>query len=151
MLTGAEDRPRLEQESPGLKDLQELAPIVHDEFEAAALGHSLDDVLTRERHGRSFSFTRGGVVTHVTTHGMRRRAQCLNMLRHLGMEPLPPSAVLDWMLEGNSSGSTQFAFRRSICGGHQRDQRRGLKKCGWNPNVVLFPARATSAPRRRLN
>jgi len=40
------------------------------------------------------------VITHVTTHGMHHRAQCLNMLRHVGVNPLPQSSVLQWMLAG---------------------------------------------------
>jgi uncharacterized damage-inducible protein DinB len=32
----------------------------------------------------------------VTTHAMHHRAQCLNMLRHLGVTPLPPSSVAEW-------------------------------------------------------
>ncbi|MCH7793309.1 MAG: hypothetical protein IID31_13640, partial [Planctomycetes bacterium] len=47
---------------------------------------------------RSYSFTRGGVLTHVATHGMHHRAQCLNMFRSLGIAPLPPTSVLEWML-----------------------------------------------------
>ena len=34
--------------------------------------------------------------THTMTHGMHHRAQCLNMLRHLGVSPLPPSSVVEW-------------------------------------------------------
>jgi uncharacterized damage-inducible protein DinB len=30
------------------------------------------------------------------THGMHHRAQCLNMLRRLGVQPLPPSSVAEW-------------------------------------------------------
>ena len=40
---------------------------------------------------------RGGVLTHVMTHGMHHRAQCLNMFRQLGVKG-PPSAVVEWML-----------------------------------------------------
>jgi uncharacterized damage-inducible protein DinB len=35
---------------------------------------------------------------HVATHGMHHRAQCLNMLRQLGVNPLPPISVLEWIL-----------------------------------------------------
>ena len=45
-----------------------------------------------------YSFTRGGVLTHVATHGMHHRAQCLNMFRSLGIAPLPSNSVLEWML-----------------------------------------------------
>jgi uncharacterized damage-inducible protein DinB len=42
--------------------------------------------------------SRGGVITHVATHGMHHRAQCLNMLRQLGVTPLPKSSVVEWMV-----------------------------------------------------
>jgi hypothetical protein len=29
---------------------------------------------------------------------MHHRAQCLNLLRRLGVEKLPPSSVLEWMM-----------------------------------------------------
>ena len=48
------------------------------------------------RDGRTADFTRGAILTHVTTHAMHHRAQCLNMLRHLGVTPLPPSSVTEW-------------------------------------------------------
>jgi len=47
--------------------------------------------------GKQYAFTRGAILAHVTTHGMHHRAQCLNMLRHIGVSPLPLSSVLEWM------------------------------------------------------
>ncbi|RMH26245.1 MAG: hypothetical protein D6693_07555 [Planctomycetota bacterium] len=44
------------------------------------------------------------MVTHVCTHGMHHRAQCLNMLRRLGVETLPPSSVVEWMLTADGQG-----------------------------------------------
>ncbi len=64
----------------------------------AARAHPLDQVLTPTRNGRTFTFARGAILTHVTTHAMHHRAQCLNMLRQLGVETLPPVAVVEWML-----------------------------------------------------
>jgi len=29
---------------------------------------------------------------------MHHRAQCLNMLRQLGVDPVPPSAVVEWIM-----------------------------------------------------
>ena len=66
------------------------------EFSAIAKSHPLDEIVKRTRGGKEYSFTRGAVITHVTTHGMHHRAQCLNMLRHLGVTPLPPSSVTEW-------------------------------------------------------
>jgi uncharacterized damage-inducible protein DinB len=42
------------------------------------------------------TFTRAVILCHVHTHSMHHRAQCLNMLRHLGVSPLPQSSVTDW-------------------------------------------------------
>jgi uncharacterized damage-inducible protein DinB len=57
---------------------------------------------------KTYIFSRGCVVVHLTTHGYHHRAQCLNMLRQLGA-PVPgvtdgypePSAV-DWQAETES-------------------------------------------------
>jgi uncharacterized damage-inducible protein DinB len=98
LLAGRDQRPRLEQDGPRTpQDLLELLEEVADELETAAHAHPVDEIVSGERGGRTYSFTRGGVLTHVTTHGMHHRAQCLNMLRQLEIDPLPPSAVVEWM------------------------------------------------------
>lgn len=77
----------------------ELEKLLHagaDEFAGLVRAHPLDEVVTRERMGKVYQFTRGAILTHVATHGMHHRAQCLNMLRHLGVSPLPPSSVVEW-------------------------------------------------------
>lgn len=47
-----------------------------------------------------YTFTRGAVFVHLTTHGYHHRAQCLNMLRHLGVagvsDKLPEPSAVDW-------------------------------------------------------
>jgi uncharacterized damage-inducible protein DinB len=52
--------------------------------------------------GQAYRFTLGAMLVHVTTHGMHHRAQCLNMLRHLGMsgvsDRLPDIDALEWQL-----------------------------------------------------
>ncbi|QKK07709.1 MAG: DUF664 domain-containing protein [Planctomycetota bacterium] len=102
MLTGREPRARIEQAGPyTLEQLRVLLAEVTAEFNAALAAHPLDDFATAERGGKSYSFPRGGVLTHVTTHGMHHRAQCLNMLRHLGVAEQPPSSVMQWMLTAN--------------------------------------------------
>jgi uncharacterized damage-inducible protein DinB len=53
-------------------------------------------VIRRTRDGRTISMMRSAVIAHVATHGMHHRAQCLNMLRQLGVKPLPPSSVAEW-------------------------------------------------------
>ncbi len=100
VLVGGEARPRLDADPPRTaKELLTLLPEVTADFDAVAHAHPLDEIVTAVRGGKSYSFTRGAVLTHVTTHGMHHRAQCLNMLRHVGVSPLPLSSVLEWMRE----------------------------------------------------
>lgn len=105
MLAQREPRPRLDQDgvrrSPA--QLLELLAEIAADFSATAHAHPLDEMITAVRGGKSYSFTRGGVITHVTTHGMHHRAQCLNMLRHVGVSPLPSSSVLEWMLKADNN------------------------------------------------
>ena len=100
LLAGREPRPRLEtdgkQRTPA--ELMALLDEIASEFAAVAAAYPLEELVYRVRDGKTYSFTRGGVVTHVTTHGMHHRAQCLNMLRHLGVSPLPPSSVTEWQI-----------------------------------------------------
>jgi uncharacterized damage-inducible protein DinB len=99
MLGGREQRPHLETEGErSVDELLSLLDELADDLEASARTHPTDELVTGERGGRSFTFTRGGVLSHVTTHGMHHRAQCLNMMRQLGVDPLPPSAVVEWIL-----------------------------------------------------
>lgn len=99
MLAGREHRERLEAGGERTADqFLELFEEIDRDFRAVATAHPPDEVVRSERGGQSYAFTRGGVLTHVTTHGMHHRAQCLNMLRHLGVEELPQSAVVEWML-----------------------------------------------------
>jgi uncharacterized damage-inducible protein DinB len=97
LLAGREQRPRLEnsgQRTPA--QLMELLEEVAGEYDAAAVAYPLEELVYRVRDGKTYAFTRGAVATHVATHGMHHRAQCLNMLRQLGVSPLPPSSVAEW-------------------------------------------------------
>jgi uncharacterized damage-inducible protein DinB len=99
MRPGRTPRPRLETE--GEKTVEQLIALhagVADEFEAAARAGSPEDPITGERAGKSYTFPRAAILTHVTTHAMHHRAQCLNMLRRLGVEKLPPVSVMEWVL-----------------------------------------------------
>ncbi len=99
MLAGHEIRDRIETGGPYTADqLRTLLDDTATELADALAAHPLDGIASAERGGRSYSFARGGVLTHVTTHGMHHRAQCLNMLRQLGVDPLPSSSVVEWML-----------------------------------------------------
>lgn len=98
VLDESESRPRLEEKLYTLDEIRELHDPIADDFERAALRRPFDTVINRERAGNSYTFTVGGILTHVTTHSMHHRAQCLNMLRQLGIEKLPMSSVMEWML-----------------------------------------------------
>jgi uncharacterized damage-inducible protein DinB len=98
VLHATEQRPRLEGLRLDVDGVIALQDEVTGDFEAAALQGSFDDVLTPERNGQTYRFTRGGILVHVMTHSMHHRAQCLNMLRQMGVETLPMSSVMEWML-----------------------------------------------------
>ncbi|MGA2440879.1 MAG: DinB family protein [Tepidisphaeraceae bacterium] len=91
-------RPRIDQGGVGRSPVQLLQILDEStaDFIAIAKSRPLDQIVKRTRAGKEYCFTRGAVITHVTTHGMHHRAQCLNMLRHLGVSPLPPSSVAEW-------------------------------------------------------
>jgi uncharacterized damage-inducible protein DinB len=97
-------RPRPEQSGIAYSagQLMQLLDESEDELIAISKTHPLDEIVKRTREGREYSYTRGAVITHVTTHGMHHRAQCLNMLRHLGVKPLPMSSVAEWSLTADA-------------------------------------------------
>lgn len=73
-----------------------------DRARARGLGTEFEVTLA----GRTHRFTLGAALVHVTTHGMHHRAQCLNMLRHLGApgisDRLPEIDPLDWQLQAEA-------------------------------------------------
>ena len=97
ILMGEQPAPRLE--AGGQRSAAELLSLLGecaDAFAAEVHRLPLDQTVIRVREGRTYTFTRGAVLTQVATHGMHHRAQCLNMLRHLGVSPLPSSSVAEW-------------------------------------------------------
>jgi uncharacterized damage-inducible protein DinB len=102
LLAGREQRPRLEGEQRKVEQMLEMLAEISDDLISSAKAHPTDELVTRSRGGQSYTFTRGAVITHVTTHGMHHRAQCLNMFRQLGVDPLPPSAVVEWTMMADS-------------------------------------------------
>jgi len=98
MIAGREQRPRLEEEPFSIAQLRELYDKVTTDFENTTRANPAHGIATGNKGGNSYSFTRGGVLTHVMTHAVHHRAQCINMLRHMGIDPLPPSSVLEWMM-----------------------------------------------------
>jgi uncharacterized damage-inducible protein DinB len=75
------------------------------ELAAEAKRRPLDEMVSRVREGKTYQFTRGAVLTHVLTHGVHHRAQCMNMMRHLGIKPLPPMSVTEWTILGEGKSS----------------------------------------------
>jgi uncharacterized damage-inducible protein DinB len=99
-LSGQSPRPR--PETDGIRrtpeQLRELLEESWRELSAEVSRRPLGEMITRRTaDGRTVDMTRGAVLVHVTTHGMHHRAQCLNMLRQLGVKPLPPSSVTEWV------------------------------------------------------
>src|SRR4051794_39186208 len=110
-LAGQESRPRLEEDGQR-RTAGQLLALLEDswgEFCTEARRRPLAEMFTRTmRSGKTLQFTRGAAVMQVTTHGMHHRAQCLNMLRQLGVTPLPASSVAEWtwMGEGRADGGS---------------------------------------------
>jgi uncharacterized damage-inducible protein DinB len=100
LLAHREMRPRLEGTTRTTAELVTLLDTISADFSASAKSEPLHNSITRIREGKTYVFTRAAVLTHVLTHGMHHRAQCLNMLRHVGVKPLPPSSVVEWVNAG---------------------------------------------------
>jgi uncharacterized damage-inducible protein DinB len=102
VLAGREVRPRLEQQgvrrTPG--ELHALLNEVSADLAASAVAHPLNGTVVRKREDKTYTLTRGAVLMQVLTHGMHHRAQILNMLRRLGVTPLPHSSVVEWVWAG---------------------------------------------------
>jgi uncharacterized damage-inducible protein DinB len=99
MLNGREPGPRVEAGPQHTCDeLLALLEEITADLNATARALPLDEIVSAVRGGKKYTLTRGGVLTHVTTHGMHHRAQCLNMLRQLGVSPLPAPGVIDWIV-----------------------------------------------------
>jgi uncharacterized damage-inducible protein DinB len=100
---GVEPRPRLETDGQHRtpEQLSSLHQESSQEFAAEASRRPVTDSVTRRlRDGRTVQMTRGAILVHVTTHGTHHRAQCLNMLRQLGVQLLPPNSVAEWTWSG---------------------------------------------------
>jgi uncharacterized damage-inducible protein DinB len=106
-LAGVEPRPRLEADGQRRTpaQLRHLLDESCRELSIQAGRRPLSEIVVRRlRDGRTIEMTRGAVLTHVTTHGMHHRAQCLNMLRQLGVTPLPLLGVAEWTWLGETQG-----------------------------------------------
>jgi uncharacterized damage-inducible protein DinB len=99
-LRGGERRPWLGDQGPFTIDqLRSLLAESDTDFRAAALSGPLDEPITiHRRDGKVLTLTRAAIITHVGTHGMYHLAQCQNMLRNVGVDPLPASSVVQWAI-----------------------------------------------------
>jgi uncharacterized damage-inducible protein DinB len=79
-----------------IAELRSMHAEAADQIERAAFIGPLDETFIRQRDDKVFTYSRGAILTHVTTHAMHHRAQCLNMLRRLGLTDLPESSVVQW-------------------------------------------------------
>lgn len=61
-------------------------------------GLGLESTVELALDGTVYVMTRGAALVHVTVHGAHHRAQCLNMLRRLGVARLPELMVVDWQI-----------------------------------------------------
>ncbi|MGF1633894.1 MAG: DinB family protein [Phycisphaerae bacterium] len=107
-LDGAEDAPYPRPEASPRPTLDELsarltaagARLAETVASDKATGR-LADLLEFQRndpHGKpvTYRYTRAVVIIHALSHGNYHRAQCLNMLRQLGVSPLPMMDVTSW-------------------------------------------------------
>jgi uncharacterized damage-inducible protein DinB len=95
-LAGRANRAPFDGKHLSVDELSKWLDTEAAEIAVLAQMEPLEGVITAVRAGKVWSFTRAAVLTHVMTHGMHHRAQCLNMLRHVGVSPLPPSSVAEW-------------------------------------------------------
>lgn len=61
----------------------QLAEVIVDSFDNPEFGKG------------TLRFRRSAVLLHLFNHGTHHRVQCLNMLRHLGVHPLPEIDLID--------------------------------------------------------
>lgn len=95
----AQFRQQLEDSVSGIRDL----------IDSAAADGKLNELCSeffRMPDGQSieFKFTRVAAIVHCLVHGTHHRAQCLNMLRQLGVSPLPDIDPMDWHYRTETKG-----------------------------------------------
>ncbi len=114
-------RPTIEHPRPGYSGETDHRDRTPDELQALlseatedlrwvielSQARGLDTVIRMEFGGKTYSFTRGAALIHVLTHGHYHRAQCMNMLRQLGVigggKPTPDLDVVDWQAESGAN------------------------------------------------
>lgn len=101
VLAGRTQRPPVELSVQ--RDVNELFAMVEEaaaDLAAHARSGPLDQPLQRARKDQVYTYTRATILVHSSTHGAHHRAQALNMLRQLGVTPLPQSGVFEWSRAG---------------------------------------------------
>jgi len=63
------------------------------------LSKPLTDIVRVDFDGTIVPFTRAVAIMQPLVHGTHHRAQCLNMLKQLGIAPLPEIDLIDWQFE----------------------------------------------------
>ena len=96
----AEMRPWLGDEGPfSVPELRDLMMSTYDQWVAALRELDRTKIVERERDGKRFSISRPEIVTHVFTHAAHHRAHCINMLRQMGVDPLPTGGLAKWVYD----------------------------------------------------
>jgi len=95
-------------------DLADIAGLCRRPQSQGGLG--LDSIILVHFGQTTYRFTRGVALVHVLTHGTHHRAQCLNMLRRLGLpdlqgDGLPEVAAADWQAEVETGQLPKFKRR----------------------------------------
>ena len=95
-------------------DLAAVADLCRRPQDQGGLG--LDSIIEVPFGSTVYRFTRGVALVHVLTHGTHHRAQCLNMLRRLGLpdlagDGLPEVAAADWQAEVETGQLPKFQRR----------------------------------------
>lgn len=79
-----------------IAELESLLNAKYDAFEALLANTPDGTRWLTETPTRTLEAPAVVVATHVITHSMHHRAQALNILRQLGVSPLPESSVTEW-------------------------------------------------------
>jgi len=101
------DRARADAQYPGethraasVDEIAKLHQQTSAEFQQVALslieGGKLAETIKASPRPEAHPIRIASVLYHVCHHGTHHRAQILNMLRHLGVRPLPAIDVDDW-------------------------------------------------------
>jgi len=105
MLAQRDWQPRVEEQPPmSIDEIRTLHKEIADDFASLVRSHPVDEVVSADRGGKVYAFTRGQILTHVYTHSVHHRAQALNMMRHLGADGETPSSIMLWALMADPAG-----------------------------------------------